>query len=341
MKRYEFSCGVDISANDFTVTVSKDPGTALFGPSVFGNDPEGFAAFDSWLKEQNLLQKKTMICMEATGVYGEPLCYFLHSRGYAVAVEPPLKVKRAFHPEGHKTDAVDSLQIAEYAIRFSDELKLWSPREEIVEQIKTLLSTREQLVKQRTASKNILKAFERKVISSKIAMKSLRKTIKNLDREISNLEREIERLIKSQPPLQQVVSNLKSTPGTAMLLAAHLLTLTNGFTYTMTARQIASYLKICPYQHESGSSVYKSPRSKKYGPATMRKLLHLAARSLVTHDRNFRKYYLRKLEEGKPKKVVLNNVANKLLKVLCAIIRDQTAYNGNYKSINPMMLNNA
>ena len=73
----------------------------------------------------------------------------------------------------------------------------------------------------------------------------------------------------------------------------------------------------------------------------MRKLLHLAARSLVTHDRNFRKYYLRKLEEGKPKKVVLNNVANKLLKVLCAIIRDQTAYNGNYKSINPMMLNNA
>jgi transposase len=279
--------------------------------------------------------------MEATGVYGEALCYFLHNLGYSVAVEAPLKVKRAFQPDGHKTDAVDSLQIAEYAIRFSDELKLWSPREEVVEQIKSLLSTREQLVKQKTANKNILKALERKVISSRIAMKSLHKVIKNLDNEISNLEKEIEKLIKSQPQLQQTVNNLKSAPGTAMLLSAHLLTITNGFTQTVTARQLASYLKICPYRHESGSSIYKSPRSKKYGPSTMRKLLHLAARSVVTHNKNFRRYYLRKLEEGKPKKVVLNNVANKMLKVLCAIIRDQTPYNDNYKSINPIFLNNA
>jgi len=341
MKQYEFSCGIDISSQDFTVTMSKNPGKVLSGPSMFGNNLAGFEEFKLWIKEHNLPSKQLILCMEATGVYGEALCYFLHNLGYSVAVEAPLKVKRAFQPDGHKTDAVDSLQIAEYAIRFSDELKLWSPREEIVEQIKSLLSTREQLVKQRTASKNILKALERKVISSKIAMRSLHKVIKNLDNEILNLEKEIEKLIKSQPPLQQTMSDLKSAPGTAMLLAANLLTITNGFTHTMTARQIASYLKICPYRHESGLSIYKSPRSKKYGPSTMRKLLHLAARSVVTHDRNFRKYYLRKLEEGKPKKVVLNNVANKLLKVLCAIIRDQTPYNDNYKSINPIFLNNA
>ncbi|MBC8375756.1 MAG: IS110 family transposase [FCB group bacterium] len=341
MKRYEFSCGIDISAEDFTLTVSKTPGVALLGPSVFGNNLEGFESLDTWFKEQNLPPKELLICMEATGVYGEALCYYLHNLGYSVAVEAPLKVKRAFHPDGHKTDAVDSLQIAEYAIRFSDELKQWKPREEVVEQIKSLLSTREQLVKQRSASKNVLKGLERKVISSKIAMRSLHKVIKNLDTEISNLEKEIEKLIKSQPPLQQTISNLKSTPGTAMLLAAHLLSITNGFTQTMTARQMASYLKICSFKHESGSSVYKSPRSKKYGPSAMRKLLHLAARSVVTHDQNFRKYYLRKLEEGKPKKVILNNVANKLLKVLCAIIRDQAPYIDNYKSINPTLLNNA
>ena len=341
MKRYDISCGVDISAEDFTVTLSRDPGKVLYGPSLFENDLAGFETFDLWVRHHKFTSKQLVICMEATGVYGEALCYFLHNRGYSVAVEAPLKVKRAFHPDGHKTDAVDSLQIAEYAIRFSDELKLWKPREEVVEQIRSLLSTREQLVKQRTASKNILKALEKKIISSKVALRSLLKVIRNLDNEISNLEKEIEKLIKSQPPLQQTMSNLKSAPGTAMLLAAHLLTITDGFTQTTTARQLASYLKICPYQHESGSSVYKSPRSKKYGPATMRKLLHLAARSVVTHDKGFREYYLRKLEEGKPKKVVLNNVANKMLKVLCAIIRDQTPYNDNYKSINPIFLNNA
>ncbi len=35
-------------------------------------------------------------------------------------------------------------------------------------------------------------------------------------------------------------------------------------------------------------------------------------------------YYLRKLAEGKAKALVLNNIANKLLKVACAIIRNNT-----------------
>ena len=92
-----------------------------------------------------------MICLEATGVYSEVLVHFLAANGYPVAVEPPLKVKRAFKkPAGHKSDPVDSQQIAEYAYRFWDELSLWVPRQEILEQIKTLLVTREQFVVAKT-----------------------------------------------------------------------------------------------------------------------------------------------------------------------------------------------
>ena len=40
--------------------------------------------------------------MEATGVYNEVLAHFLVANGYPVAVEPPLKVKRAFKPVGHR-----------------------------------------------------------------------------------------------------------------------------------------------------------------------------------------------------------------------------------------------
>jgi transposase len=45
--------------------------------------------------------------MEATGVYGEALAYFVYAQGYLIAVEPPLEVKRAFKPYGPKTDPVD------------------------------------------------------------------------------------------------------------------------------------------------------------------------------------------------------------------------------------------
>ncbi|GAH05902.1 unnamed protein product, partial [marine sediment metagenome] len=55
----------------------------------------------------------------------------------------------------------------------------------------------------------------------------------------------------------------------------------------------------------------------------------------------FRRYYLRKLDQGKPKPLVLNNIANKLLKIACTIIRNNTRYIKDYRSIHPMYLKNA
>jgi hypothetical protein len=70
----------------------------------------------------------------------------------------------------------------------------------------------------------------------------------------------------------------------------------------------------------------------------MRKLLRLAAQSVATHEATFRQYYLRKLAEGKAKALVLNNIANKLLKVACALIRNNTNYIKEHRSVHPMYL---
>jgi cobalamin biosynthesis protein CbiD len=64
----------------------------------------------------------------------------------------------------------------------------------------------------------------------------------------------------------------------------------------------------------------------------------LAARSVVMHNADFKKYYLRKLAEGKAKKLVLNNVANKLIKIACAMVKNNSRYESAYRSINPMCL---
>jgi transposase len=67
----------------------------------------------------------------------------------------------------------------------------------------------------------------------------------------------------------------------------------------------------------------------------------LAAMSVATHNVEFRRYYLRKVAEGKPKRLVLNNIANKLLKVVCALVQSESVYIPNYKSVNPMLLKSA
>jgi transposase len=56
---------------------------------------------------------------------------------------------------------------------------------------------------------------------------------------------------------------------------------------------------------------------------------HLNAREISS-----RRYYLQKQAEGKPGKLIVNNIANKLLRVLCGMMRNGTPYHVNYRSIN-------
>lgn len=341
MKHPKFSTGVDISSESFTVCVSSKPGVGIQEPQEFSNDMAGFEQLSIWFRDLKMEASDMIICMEATGVYGELLCHYLYDHGYKVAVDPPLKVKRAFKTVGHKTDAVDSLQIAEYAIRFYDSLNIWEPREAIVEKVKAMLTTRELLVRHRTAQKNIRTSLKRKQVIPVSAITVLEKEIESLSESITVLEREMSALISSHPQMRQIVDMLKTVPGVQELLASNILVLTNGFKLNKSGKELASYLRIAPFKFESGKSVQRKAKSPKHGPAIPRKLLHLAARTITTHNPRFKAYYLQKQLEGKDSYLIYNNVANKLLNIMCAMIRDRKPYSENHLSINPKYLNYA
>jgi transposase len=274
--------------------------------------------------------------MEATGVYSEAIVYYLAAKGFSVTVEPPLKVKRAFETSGHKTDAIDSKQIAEYAYRFKDELTFWEPKKEIVEKIQQLLVTREQFVKQRVAISNELYAYKKHVVQVPLIITTLQDSLDQTDQHIATIEKELDRYIKKDKDIFKRTNTLKSISGFGILLSANIIAITDDFNRMTEYKTLAAFIGIAPYQHRSGSSIRKKDRSRKYGPPRARKLLRLAAQSVATHDIIFRKYYLRKLEEGKAKSLVLNNIANKLLKLAYAMIKNNTHYIKNYKSVHPM-----
>ena len=330
--------GIDIAAETFTAAAGTSPWKLLVPAMEFANGAEGFQAFDAWLQRHQLLPANTICCMEATGVYGEQLGYWLVTQKYHVAVEPPLKVKRAFKTSGPKTDAVDSQQIAEYACRYVDELRFWQPRPETLEQIRVLLATREQLVVQKTAQQNALHALQHKVVRTPVAEQVHRELIAQLKTQIQTLERELRRLLDQDPTFRRMLLLLLTVPGVGLLLAAHLLVLAYSRAQPLEARPLAAYIGIAPLAKSSGKRVPAHSHSRQYGPSMLRKLLRLAARSITTHNEAFRQYYLRKLAEGKLTQVALNNVANKLLKIICAVLRSQSAYIPNYKSVHPALL---
>jgi transposase len=330
--------GIDVAAEEFTVTLFNTPDQPMITKKSIINTDEGFKLLSSWLKEQGASGCNSIICMESTGVYGENLIHYLIAQGFSVAVEPPLKVKRAFDTSGHKNDSVDSCQIAEYAYRFRDELKIFRPRPESIERLKHFLTIREQLTKQSVAAQNAISAYRKHPIQEPAIIVIQEQNLSQIKEHIATVDKHIKQIIQQDPSLRQLSQLLVSLCGVGLLLAAYLLVLTNAFQDITNYKQMAAFLGICPFEFTSGKSILKKSRSRHYGPGYARKLLHLAARSVISHEPYFKKYYLRKLEEGKSKRIVINNIANKLLKISFALIKSKQNYIKGYRSINPMLL---
>jgi len=335
MKTYPYFVGIDVSAETFYASIYISSNRKYISEE-FSNSFPGFDEFLAWLQAKKVSKDAVLVCMEATGVYCERLCYFLASQGLDLVVEAPHKVKRAFH-KLTKTDKVDSQQIAEYACRFTDALSLWEPKNDILEKLRSLLTTRENLVSQRTANQNALTSMKRKVVQSYVALNALESVNETLLQQIKEVEKEIENLIKSDDDFHHLYRLVTTIPAVKLLFFANLLVLTNGFAKENTPRQTASYLGIAPHEHTSGTSVRRRTCSTGHGNYIARKLMYLAALSLRTHNEQMRTYYERKKLEGKPPRLILNNMSNKLIKMIYAIVRDKKQFMKNYVSVPPIV----
>lgn len=333
MKRNSFFVGIDIGSKSFVSTISNLKSSYT---EEFANNVEGFSLFTEWLKKNKATKAKSIIVMETTGVYSEQLCHNLYEKGFDLCVENSLKVKRAFGISPLKNDIVDSKRIAEYALRFTDKLTLWQPPQTILEEVNILLSLREQFVNQSTANKNILKALSKKVNKNIFAIESLESFIAALKSKINEIEKQIKNLLLSDSSIGSKYINLISIPGVGLLLSSELLVLTNGFIKTQNHKEISSYLGICPHENSSGT-IIKKARSSGYGHPRIRKLIYLASCCVKGHNQDFTNYFNRKVKEGKSGRLLINNIANKLIKIICGVIKSGKPFIPNFKSLSPIL----
>jgi transposase len=338
MLKRKFTLGCDVGSSTIVCSVLETPEKMILEPKEFANNFAGFEQCISWLKASDLKANNVLVCMEHTGVYSESFCYYLYGQKIKVVIESGAKIKKSFKLATHKTDEIDSIAIAEYAIRYADHLIAWEPRQSAVESVKSLLSSRELFVKHRTAQKNALSAYKRKVVQNELIREEYEKSIQGLNQTIKNLENEIESILKQNEHWIAVIKIIKTVKGVDKLLPYNMFVISNAFSMKLDYKKLAAYLRICPYQYKSGTSIKKKAKSPKYGPAIMRKLLFLAAKDACQYDEYFRAYYARKDSEGKCYFVIMNNVGNKLLKIICAMINSGKPYIPNYRSVNPILV---
>ena len=171
---------------------------------------------------------------------------------------------------------------------------------------------------------NELKIFDSE--TAKFSEKIQKQTLKTIEKDIQKADDLLDKIIKEDENLSRIFKITTSITGVGKITTLFLFCFTNEFSMYTTARQLACYAGVVPFEHCSGKSVRSKPKVHHMANKKLKTLLSMCATSSITADPELKEYYNRKLEEGKNKKLVINYIKNKLVHRICACIRDNRVF---------------
>jgi transposase len=311
--------GIDISKDYFDADLS------VSGVRRFANTPNGYKQFI------NVLAPKVHCVMESTGPYGYKLAMALYEHHIAISMVNPLQVKRFSQSlmRRAKTDTADALLLTCFGAAYV--LRLWEPAPVYVAQLKDLRQYQEMLTTMETMLSNRQHAVSHMPTHDTLVTKKSNALLRMIASQIAAIEQRMEEIACKE--CAALYDCIVSINGIGAKAATALIAGTNGFATFTSAKQLASYIGVCPLITQSGTSNPGKARISKMGHPGLRKILYLCSWSAIKYNRACRELYLRLCAKGKPKMVALIAVVNKLLHQIMAVVRKQELYRDDFQSI--------
>ena len=287
-------------------------------------------SIDNFLKKSNksgYQMDNTLFVFENTGIYSSLLALVLSENNLDYAQVPALEIKRSLGITRGKSDKVDAKEIAHYAKRNADKIKLSVLPELSLQQLKLVFSEREKTV---AAIKIFERTKENEMFLSKEVFGSVKtinnQTVKHLKKQLALLDEKIKKLIREDENLYEQQQLLKSIPGIGEVTSVYLLMATKGFTAFENARKFACYSGVAPFEHTSGTSIKGKTRVSHLADKKMKTLLHMVSLTAIKYDPELKEYYSRKKAEGKHTMLVLNNIKCKIVYRIFAVIQRKSNF---------------
>lgn len=313
------SIGIDVSKRKVDVSFYDGKGHREFSCE---NTESGLDRLKERISRQG--GSEVLITMEATGTYHRRMAAGLHEAGYTVSVMNPLIIKRYGEMKmiRAKTDPVDARLIAEYG--YYQKPMIYEPKSLECQKITTLLTTIEGLHRVKGQNRNRIEALTQSPWCSQEAIESIRRINRVIDEEVRHIENHITHLMEAW--YGEEYRRLICIPGIGKRMAAAIIGYFQGFEHFEKAKQAASYIGINPSPKDSGTSIKGRGMISRKGNRYLRKIVYMAALSASRHNHECARLYNRLLAKGKKKKVALIAVANKLIRQVFAIVKNQREY---------------
>lgn len=274
----------------------------------------------------------TVVAMENTGRYNFQLYEILSSLDFLVFVINPLHLKKSIGILRGKNDKLDSQRICMFLEKNYMDLQPWTAKSSEIKKISLLNSERRHRVKVKAGLSKQMKDINfLKNHTDKDIIELNNQLILLLDKQIKTIEKKIVEIIESNEKLNDQYIRIQTVPGVGKVLATMLIVKTNGFTEIQSARKMACYSGVVPFDHRSGSSIYYKPRISTMADKELKKILHLAALSSIRLQNDLALYFKRKVLDGKNKVSVLNAIRNKIIHRVYALIKNNSVYENKLK----------
>ncbi|MCC8154503.1 MAG: IS110 family transposase, partial [Tannerellaceae bacterium] len=325
--------GIDFSKEKFDAMILSPTGQSTPSHKVFENSLPGFNWFFKWVKEYcPKVKENVLFCGEYTGLYSLNLREYLFKKGCRIWLENPLQIKLATGLVRGKDDKVDSLRIARYACRYEDKAKIYKGTPKEVNDLELLLSFRFRLVKNRVnlqVSSSELRAVKARNSISRMIFEQSQRDIHRINKQIEGVEKKMVEIIHKNSQLKENYLLITSIKGVGIVTAVYLLIHTVNFTAFQTARQLACYCGVAPFKKDSG----KKETPAKISPVAdkqLKALLTQCANSAALYDKSLSAYHQRKMEQGKLRAQVINNIRNKITHRIFAVVKNKQPYKEEY-----------
>jgi len=326
MKNYSLIIGVDISKLTLDVTGINGSNKSVLQHQVIDNTKTKIKSFF-----KKMITKygkgEILVAFENTGVYGYFLAYELYTLGMDYCNLSALEVHKSVGIKRGKSDKIDALIIAQYILANGFKLQLSTFTELHLTELKVLHTQREKVIKAiRTFGNN----KETELFLPKKIIKELTKTstsiIKNLKKNLKLIDLQILKIINSNESLKRDYKLTISVPGIGPQTATYLLIVTKGFTTFNNARQLACYAGVAPFPYQSGTSISGRNKVSHLADKKLKSLLNMCALNAKRWDYQLKGYFDNKVKKGKNKMLVINNIRNKILHRVFAVIKRQQPY---------------